>query len=53
MTEQITANFCLGLVCLVWPALWAVVGFNVGRHGARGWWRLIVMRLKAWGGNAR
>lgn len=53
MTEQITANCCLGVVCLAWPALWAFVAFNLGKHGALGWWRLIVLRLKAFGGNAQ
>ena len=51
MTEQVTGYLCVSLVCCGWPLLFGYVGFNLGRHGGRGWWRLIVLRLKAWGGS--
>lgn len=49
MTETFTANLCLLLTCCVWPSLWAFVAFNVGRHGARGWARQVVIRMKQFG----
>jgi hypothetical protein len=46
---NITANCFLALLCCGWPGLCAFVAFNLGRHGASGWWRQIVYRLKAFG----
>jgi len=51
MTEQTTANLCLTAICCLWPGLWAFVAFNVGRHGLRGWWRILLARAKAFGGD--
>lgn len=50
MTENLTANLCLVWTCVGWPALWAFVFFNVGRHGLRGWARGLMTRAKTWGG---
>jgi hypothetical protein len=50
LTERTIADACLLSICCLWPGIWAVVAFNVGRHGGRGWLRLIVARLKLWGG---
>lgn len=36
MSEQTVANLCLVWMCCGWPLALFVVGFGMGRYGARG-----------------
>ena len=49
MSDQLTAQCCLGFICIGWPAVWAWAAWNIRGHGLRGWARLIVTRAKNFG----